>query len=70
MVENVAPPGNAPTATGWLWDMPLLMLGDGRLKVEKDKPVTIPLTMDGAAHTVLNHTLLAIRFPFLPQAAL
>lgn len=65
MVENVG-----VNATGWLFDLPLLMLGDGRLKVEKDKPIKLPLTLDAAAHTTLNHTMLAMRFAYLPQLAL
>ena len=65
MVENVG-----SMAQGWLFDVPLLMLGDGRLKVEKDKPIKIPINLDAAGHSTLNHTLLAMRFPFLPQLAL
>lgn len=65
MVENVG-----VNATGWLFDVPLLMLGDGRLKVEKDKPIKLPVNIDAAGHETLNHTLLAMRFAFLPQLAL
>ncbi len=56
-------------AQGYLFDVPLITLGDGRLKVEKDKPVKLPLSMDAAAHGVLNHTLLVVNFPYLPNAA-
>lgn len=65
MVENVG-----TNATGWLFDVPLLMLGDGRLKVEKDKPIKLPVNLDAAGHETLNHTLLAMRFAYLPQLAL
>lgn len=65
MVENVG-----TTAVGWLFDVPLLMLGDGRLKVEKDKPVKLPVNLDAAGHETIGHTLLVMRFPFLPQLAL
>lgn len=57
-------------ATGWLFDVPLLMLGDGRLKVEKDKPIKLPVNIDAAGHATLNHTLLAMRYAYLPQLAL
>lgn len=65
MVENVG-----VNATGWFFDLPLLMLGDGRMKVEKDKPIKLPLTLDASAHTTLNHTMLAMQFAYLPQLAL
>ena len=65
MVENVG-----VNATGWLFDVPLLMLGDGRLKLEKDKPIKLPVNLDAAGHATLNHTLLAMRYAYLPQLAL
>lgn len=65
MVENVG-----TNAIGWLFDIPLLMLGDGRVKVEKDKPITLPVSIDAAGHSRLNHTLLVMHYPFLPQLAL
>lgn len=54
---------------GWLFDLPLVSLGDGRLAIEKDKPITIPLSLDGAAHGTFNHTLLVVQFVYLPTAA-
>lgn len=54
---------------GWLFDLPLVSLGDGRLNVEKDQPITIPLTMDGAEHPELHHTMLAGSFSYLPTVA-
>jgi hypothetical protein len=54
---------------GLLVDVPLVALGDGRLNVEKDSPITIPLTADAAAHPTYNHTLLIDRFDYLPDAA-
>lgn len=53
---------------GMVWDIPLLSLGDGRLKVEKDKPITLPLTMDGAEGPY-GSTLVMVEFPYLPNAA-
>ena len=54
---------------GTLVDVPLLGLGDGRLNIEKDQPVTIPLSMDAAADPTLNHTLLIMEFAYLPSIA-
>lgn len=55
--------------TGWVFDVPLVALGDGRIKVEKDKPVKLPVTLDAAGHATLDYTLLAQRFAYLPQLA-
>lgn len=54
---------------GWLFDIPLITLGDARLKVEKDKPIMLPLSLDAAAHETLDHTLLVVFYPYLPNAA-
>jgi hypothetical protein len=54
---------------GWLFDMPLITLGDARLKVEKDKPIILPLSLDAAAHETLDHTLLVVYYTYLPSAA-
>jgi hypothetical protein len=53
---------------GLLWDVPLIGLSDGRLKVEQDKPITLPLTTD-AAEGIQGHTFLLNEFPYLPNAA-
>lgn len=55
---------------GWLFDIPLLALGDARLKVEKDKPIMLPVNYDAAAHDTFNHTLMIVDFTYLPVAAL
>jgi len=57
-------------ATGWLFDMPLVQLGDGRARVEKDRPIRLPVSYDAVAHETLDHTLSATYYPFLPQLAL
>lgn len=54
---------------GWLFDVPLVALGDGRLNIEKDKPITLPLSLDAAAHGTFDHTLLVTQFVYLPTAA-
>lgn len=49
-------------------DIPLLSLGDGRLSVEQDQPITIPLeTM--AAESKFGNTLLLNFFNYLPDVA-
>lgn len=54
--------------SGLVWDIPLLSLGDGRLNVEQDSPITLPLSVD-AAESAHGHTLLLNEFPYLPSAA-
>ncbi len=54
---------------GILLDMPYLALGDGRASVEKDQPITLPLTMAAAADPNFDHTLLMMNFRYLPNVA-
>lgn len=54
---------------GMIYDIPLLGLGGGRIAVEKDKPITVPLTTDGA-QSKFGHTMLAEFFPYLPTVAM
>lgn len=54
---------------GIVIDIPLLALGNGRLNVEKDKPITIPLSQEAAVHATLRHTLLIEAFSYLPNLA-
>lgn len=58
----------AKNNAGFVLDTPLLALGDGRLKVEQDKPITIPLKTD-AAECAAGYTLLLNEFPYLPSVA-
>lgn len=58
---------------GIAMDIPLVTLGDGRLNVEQDAPITIPLTSAAATGALvdpnMNHTLLMVFFQYLPTAA-
>lgn len=53
---------------GIVFDIPLLSLGDGRLNIEKDEAVKIPLE-SSAFQSEQGHTLLYMHFPYLPNAA-
>jgi hypothetical protein len=59
---------------GIIYDLPLIALGDGRLAVEVDQPITLPLQTDAASGqdvaSVLDHTLLITYFNYLPNAAM
>lgn len=59
-----------PTNIGYLFDVPLIGLGDGRRTAEKNKKIMTDMTTDAAGHPTLDHTLLIVNFPYLPQAAL
>ncbi len=54
---------------GWVFDIPLLTLGEGRLNVEKDSPITIPVSISGVRDPTLNTTLQICHFPYLPKMA-
>lgn len=53
---------------GMLFDIPLLGLGDGRLNVEQDQAITLPLE-NNAAESSFGHTLLFNAFDYLPDLA-
>lgn len=55
--------------SGMVFDIPLMSLGGGRLAVEKDAPITLPIEMN-AAENVYGHTLLTNFFSYLPDAAM
>jgi hypothetical protein len=53
---------------GFAFDVPLITLGNGRLAVAADQPITIPLE-NNAAESKFNNTLSLTVFPYLPLAA-
>lgn len=58
---------------GLVMDIPLVSLGDGRLNVEIDTPITIPLSMEAASARDLyeghDFTFMITYFNYLPTAA-
>lgn len=54
---------------GMIFDTPLLSLGGGRINVEKDAPITIPLEPQ-AAECAAGYTLMYVNFPYLPNVAM
>lgn len=61
--------GAASAKSGVMVDVPLITLGDGRLEVEQDEAITLPLDIPAGADRVFNHTLLMTFWDFLPDAA-
>lgn len=54
---------------GVVFDIPLLSLGGGRINVEKDAPITVPLESSGAENSA-GYTLLATFFAYLPNVGM
>lgn len=54
---------------GFIFDIPLLGLGGGRLNVEKDAPITLPLEPAGAENSS-GYTMLHEVFAYLPDLAM
>ncbi len=61
--------GAAGAKSGVLLDVPLITLGDGRLDVTQDEPITLPLDIPAGADKVFDHTMLMMFWDFLPDAA-
>ena len=54
---------------GFVFDIPLLGLGGGRLNVEKDAPITVPLEPAGAENAN-GYTMFYESFSYLPNVAM
>lgn len=54
---------------GLIYDIPLLGLGGGRLGVEKDQAIMVPLEPQGAENAS-GYTLMLVTFPYLPTVAM
>ncbi len=58
---------------GIVIDLPMLTLGDGRMTVVQDKPVTMAITSEASSGadivSTMDHTLLMSFFDYLPSAA-
>ncbi len=54
---------------GFIYDIPLLSLGGGKLTVDKDKPIMLPLTSNGAENAN-GYTMLFESFKYLPTLAM
>jgi len=59
----------AHSNAGFVFDIPLLGLGGGRLNVEKDAPITLPLEPAGAENDN-GYTMLYEAFLYLPNLAM
>jgi hypothetical protein len=55
--------------TGVAFDIPLVSLGGGRLNVEKDVAIMVPLEAAGAENP-LGYTMLTTFFPYLPNVGM
>lgn len=53
----------------YVWDIPLMSLGDGRLNVEQDQAIRLPLEMN-AAESKNKTTLTVGNFPYVPNVAM
>lgn len=54
---------------GFVYDIGLLTLGGGNIKIESNKPITVPLTTD-AAQNPNGSTLSITQFSYLPELAM
>lgn len=59
----------ASSNAGFVFDIPLLGLGGGRLNVEKDAPITVPLEPAGAENAN-GYTMFCEAFSYLPNVAM
>ncbi len=55
--------------TGFIFDIPLLSVGNAVVTVTADRPITLPLTLN-AAESAAGYTLSYTNFTYLPNAAM
>ena len=55
--------------SGFMLDIPLISLGDGRLNVVLNEPITLPLSVTGAKDGTYEYTASFTHFPYLPDVA-
>jgi len=61
--------GRGSDNSGWYFDVPNITLGDGKKVVEKDKPITLPLSMEASEDSTFNYTMELLNFKYLPELA-
>jgi hypothetical protein len=58
---------------GFVYDLPLIALGNGELDVKQDEPIMLPLTIDAATAAKINpntdYTAMWVFFDYLPNLA-
>lgn len=59
----------AKNNAGWIMDLPLVTLGDGRPNIELNQSITLPLNMDAAKDADLLWTIAFTEFIYLPTVA-
>lgn len=63
----------AKSNAGFVLDLPLIALGDGRPNVEQDEPITLPLEMNAASAAIIDsnmdYTMMWVFFDYLPTVA-
>ena len=59
----------AQANAGFVFDLPLLTLGNGRINVTKDQAITLPVSMDAAKGT-MGYTAGYTNFAYLPNSAM
>lgn len=55
--------------SGFVYDIPLISLGGGRLTIAKDEPIMVPLDTNGAENP-LGYSMLQVSFSYLPTLAM
>lgn len=59
----------AKSNAGYIFDIPLMTLGGGRIEIEENEPITVPLEQF-AAENSNGYTMLYNKFNYLPDAAM